>query len=203
MAPGAGLEPATNRLNSRPLYQLSYPGMGGGEVSRQGALVKGGAGPHGATCVGMRAAGRATPRGAPTRKRGPHAAPALRDYVRSMPRNTAWHRAHPMALEATVEERLTWYVAHAHHCACRPMPRDIEDLARERSFCPGGVTRACDVPPADGAPRTRGPRRPPSVVTATPRPSPMRSSSPTSMRRRRRSPSPRSSSHALPFQCST
>ncbi len=135
-------------VNSRPLYQLSYPGMGGGEVSRQGALVKGGAGPHGATRVGMRAAGRATPRGGPTRKRGPHAAPALRDYVRSMPRNTAWHQAHPMTLEATVEERLTWYVAHAHHCACRPMPRDIEDLARERKLLPrrrhSGVRRpAC------------------------------------------------------------
>jgi hypothetical protein len=47
--------------------------------------------------------------------------------------NAAWHRAHRMPTRATADQRLDWHLAHAHHCACRPMPAPLEARDAERT----------------------------------------------------------------------
>lgn len=45
--------------------------------------------------------------------------------------NADWHAAHPMPQKATLDQRADWHLAHAAHCACRPVPRLVaEALAR-------------------------------------------------------------------------
>ena len=39
--------------------------------------------------------------------------------------NAAWHDTHPMPPRATLDQRVTWHVAHAKACGCRPMPRTV------------------------------------------------------------------------------
>jgi hypothetical protein len=39
-----------------------------------------------------------------------------------VPINAAWHRAHRMPRNPTVEQRLAWHEEHARECSCRPMP---------------------------------------------------------------------------------
>lgn len=43
--------------------------------------------------------------------------------------NAAWHRRHPMPKSATTNQRLAWHVAHQEHCACRPIPVRLQELA--------------------------------------------------------------------------
>jgi len=52
-----------------------------------------------------------------------------------MPLNAAWHQKHPMPKNPTVDERVAWHLAHARHCACRPIP---EKLKREIDARSGG-----------------------------------------------------------------
>jgi hypothetical protein len=47
--------------------------------------------------------------------------------------NAAWHARHPMPPKATVEQRITWHLEHAKHCACRPIPPKLRArIRRER-----------------------------------------------------------------------
>jgi hypothetical protein len=39
--------------------------------------------------------------------------------------NAQWHAAHRMPANASLNQRVTWHVAHAAHCACRPMPATV------------------------------------------------------------------------------
>jgi hypothetical protein len=39
--------------------------------------------------------------------------------------NARWHELHPMPKNASRAERVDWHIAHAKHCACRPMPKSI------------------------------------------------------------------------------
>jgi hypothetical protein len=39
--------------------------------------------------------------------------------------NAAWHDSHPMPPRATLDQRVTWHVAHAKACGCRPMPGTV------------------------------------------------------------------------------
>jgi len=39
--------------------------------------------------------------------------------------NARWHAAHRMPANASLNERVKWHVAHAAHCACRPMPATV------------------------------------------------------------------------------
>jgi hypothetical protein len=39
--------------------------------------------------------------------------------------NAAWHDAHRMPPRATLDQRVTWHVAHAKACGCRPMPATV------------------------------------------------------------------------------
>jgi hypothetical protein len=45
--------------------------------------------------------------------------------------NAAWHRAHPMPKNATLDQRIAWHIEHARHCACRPIPEKLmEEIGR-------------------------------------------------------------------------
>jgi hypothetical protein len=39
--------------------------------------------------------------------------------------NARWHAAHRMPRSPSLEQRVSWHVAHAAHCACRPMPATV------------------------------------------------------------------------------
>jgi hypothetical protein len=39
--------------------------------------------------------------------------------------NARWHAAHRMPRSPPLEQRVSWHVAHAAHCACRPMPATV------------------------------------------------------------------------------
>ena len=55
-----------------------------------------------------------------------------------------WHRANPMPKNPTLDQRIAWHVAHARHCACRPVP---PGLAAEMS------RRGISVPALEVRPR--------------------------------------------------
>jgi hypothetical protein len=42
--------------------------------------------------------------------------------------NKAWHEAHRMPKNPSLEERIAWHREHVKHCTCRPIP---EKLAAE------------------------------------------------------------------------
>ncbi len=39
--------------------------------------------------------------------------------------NARWHAAHRMPANASLGQRVTWHLAHAANCACRPMPATV------------------------------------------------------------------------------
>lgn len=39
-----------------------------------------------------------------------------------------WHKAHRMPVHPTVEQRIAWHREHQKHCACRPIPKSLEEL---------------------------------------------------------------------------
>jgi hypothetical protein len=39
--------------------------------------------------------------------------------------NARWHVAHRMPRNPSLQQRVSWHVAHAAHCACRPMPATV------------------------------------------------------------------------------
>ena len=51
--------------------------------------------------------------------------------------NEAWHRAHLMPKNPSLDERVRWHVAHAEACGCRPIPdtvkREISRRHRDRT----------------------------------------------------------------------
>lgn len=42
-----------------------------------------------------------------------------------MPLNAAWHNAHPMPKNPTLEQRMAWHTEHAQVCGCRPIPPKV------------------------------------------------------------------------------
>jgi hypothetical protein len=48
--------------------------------------------------------------------------------------NREWHLAHVMPRNATLEERLSWHLAHAANCACREMPPSIRKELEARGL---------------------------------------------------------------------
>lgn len=48
--------------------------------------------------------------------------------------NRAWHEAHPMPKNATLDQRVEWHLEHAKECACRDLPESVKaELARRAS----------------------------------------------------------------------
>jgi hypothetical protein len=53
--------------------------------------------------------------------------------------NAAWHQAHRMPANASLEQRVAWHLAHARACACRSIPKGIvKELARRGIALPSG-----------------------------------------------------------------
>ena len=48
--------------------------------------------------------------------------------------NRIWHEVHPMPRSATTEQRISWHVAHAKNCGCRPIPVGVLALMQERDM---------------------------------------------------------------------
>jgi hypothetical protein len=48
--------------------------------------------------------------------------------------NAAWHRAHPMPRNATLDQRIAFHSAHARNCACPPMPEEVRDELAKRGL---------------------------------------------------------------------
>lgn len=46
--------------------------------------------------------------------------------------NAEWHAAHRMPHNPSAEQRVAWHLAHAQHCACRPIPAGVLALIRQR-----------------------------------------------------------------------
>lgn len=45
--------------------------------------------------------------------------------------NGAWHLRHVMPKNPTLEQRIVWHIAHAKHCACRPIPPKLQAQIRQ------------------------------------------------------------------------
>ena len=48
--------------------------------------------------------------------------------------NAAWHDAHPMPPRPTLDQRVTWHVAHAKACGCRTMPPTVVAELKRRGL---------------------------------------------------------------------
>ena len=46
--------------------------------------------------------------------------------------NAKWHQANRMPPRASLDQRVTWHVAHAKACTCREMPASIVAELRRR-----------------------------------------------------------------------
>ena len=49
----------------------------------------------------------------------------------------SWHEAHPMPPAASLDDRVSWHLAHAQACACREIPETVlRELARKTPEAP-------------------------------------------------------------------
>jgi len=48
--------------------------------------------------------------------------------------NRDWHARNRMPENANLEQRIDWHLAHAQHCACRPVPERIREVLRSRGL---------------------------------------------------------------------
>ena len=48
--------------------------------------------------------------------------------------NKAWHEAHRMPRNATLEQRLEWHLSHTFNCGCREMPQTIREELEGRGL---------------------------------------------------------------------
>jgi hypothetical protein len=48
--------------------------------------------------------------------------------------NAAWHRAHRMPKNATLDRRIAWHVEHARYCGCRPIDGKLKEEMRRRGM---------------------------------------------------------------------
>jgi hypothetical protein len=46
--------------------------------------------------------------------------------------NARWHERNPMPRPATLEQRVSWHVAHAAACGCRPIPATLVTELKRR-----------------------------------------------------------------------
>ena len=48
--------------------------------------------------------------------------------------NAAWHNAHPMPKNPTLDQRIAWHLDHARHCGCRPIAGKLRDEMLKRGI---------------------------------------------------------------------
>ncbi|MEP7166386.1 MAG: hypothetical protein ABI758_00225 [Candidatus Woesebacteria bacterium] len=46
--------------------------------------------------------------------------------------NKLWHEKHRMPKNATTAQRITWHLAHAKACACRPIPLALQKIIAKK-----------------------------------------------------------------------
>jgi hypothetical protein len=56
--------------------------------------------------------------------------------------NATWHRANRMPKNASLDQRITWHLAHARACACRTLPAGILKELKRRGIKPPPRRRA-------------------------------------------------------------
>jgi hypothetical protein len=48
--------------------------------------------------------------------------------------NAAWHRAHPMPKNPTLDQRIEWHLAHARNCGCRAITGKLRQEMERRGI---------------------------------------------------------------------
>jgi hypothetical protein len=48
--------------------------------------------------------------------------------------NSAWHLAHKMPKNPTLDERISWHLEHAKNCLCRPLGGKILEEIHKRGL---------------------------------------------------------------------
>jgi hypothetical protein len=48
--------------------------------------------------------------------------------------NKEWHEKHKMPKNASDDERIAWHIQHNQNCSCRPIPKKVLELMRERGI---------------------------------------------------------------------
>jgi hypothetical protein len=48
--------------------------------------------------------------------------------------NAAWHQAHRMPKNPTIDQRIAWHIDHAKHCGCRPIDGKMRDEILKRGL---------------------------------------------------------------------
>jgi hypothetical protein len=48
--------------------------------------------------------------------------------------NSAWHAAHPMPKNPTLDQRIAWHLAHAKACGCRAITDKLRDEIAARGI---------------------------------------------------------------------
>ena len=66
-----------------------------------------------------------------------------------MKANAAWHDENKMPFRPTLEARVRWHLEHANACACRPIPKGVQEAIeiRERDKQSGELNS--DLRPKD------------------------------------------------------
>ena len=50
--------------------------------------------------------------------------------------NKEWHKANPMPIKPTEEQRFDWHIAHAKNCTCHKMPAKLAEKLKKGSAMP-------------------------------------------------------------------
>lgn len=58
----------------------------------------------------------------------------MRMELGNMKMNKAWHEAHMMPKNPTLEERIAWHVEHARECGCREMPESVRKIINDKKY---------------------------------------------------------------------
>ncbi|MGZ4038112.1 MAG: hypothetical protein ACXVPQ_09820 [Bacteroidia bacterium] len=51
-----------------------------------------------------------------------------------MKTNKAWHEAHRMPENASLEQRIEWHLDHQRHCSCRPVPAKLAQEMKRKGI---------------------------------------------------------------------
>ena len=54
--------------------------------------------------------------------------------------NAAWHSAHPMPKNPTLDQRIEWHVAHAKACGCREITGKLREEMERRGIDVAALT---------------------------------------------------------------
>jgi hypothetical protein len=47
--------------------------------------------------------------------------------------NKEWHEKHKMPKNPTTETRIKWHQEHQKNCACRPIPKKMQEIIKKQT----------------------------------------------------------------------